>query len=135
MVVTCFKVLYRHLWRDEYLRSPSQDLNSYPLEYSVVELSTIPLRLKFKFPVNLFCTLFWFWYLYNADTMSRRNSSRYSDWLTGWIIGVREFDSRRRGVAGNCSLFHRVQPGFWAHPASCAMGTGGSFFGGKADGA
>jgi hypothetical protein len=39
------------------------------------------------------------------------------------------------GGAGNFSLHHRVQNGFGAHPASYAMGTKGSFPGGKAAGA
>jgi hypothetical protein len=37
--------------------------------------------------------------------------------------------------AGNISLHHRVQNGSGAHPASCPMGTGCSFLGGKAAGA
>jgi hypothetical protein len=37
--------------------------------------------------------------------------------------------------AGNFSLHHRVQNGFGAHSASYAMGTMGSFPGGKAAGA
>jgi hypothetical protein len=37
-------------------------------------------------------------------------------------------------VAGNFSLHHRVQVGSGAHPASCRMGTRGSFPGGKAAG-
>jgi hypothetical protein len=37
--------------------------------------------------------------------------------------------------AGNFSLHHRVQNGSGAHPASYAMGTRGSFLGGKAAGA
>jgi hypothetical protein len=36
--------------------------------------------------------------------------------------------------AGNFSLHHRVQNGSEAHPASCPMGTRGSFPGGKAAG-
>jgi hypothetical protein len=38
-------------------------------------------------------------------------------------------------VAGNFSLHHRVQTGSGAHPASCPMGTRGSFSGGKSAGA
>jgi hypothetical protein len=37
--------------------------------------------------------------------------------------------------AGNFSLHHRVQNGYAARPASCPMGTGCSFPGGKAAGA
>jgi hypothetical protein len=38
-------------------------------------------------------------------------------------------------VAGNFSLYHRVQTGSWAHPASYPMGTRGYFSGGKVAGA
>jgi hypothetical protein len=37
--------------------------------------------------------------------------------------------------AGNFSLHHRVQNGSEPHPASCPMGTRGSFPGGKVTGA
>jgi hypothetical protein len=37
--------------------------------------------------------------------------------------------------AGNFSLHHCVQNGFGVHPASCTMGTRGSFLGDKAAGA
>jgi hypothetical protein len=37
--------------------------------------------------------------------------------------------------AGNFSLYHRLQNGFGAHPASCPMGARGSFLGSKAAGA
>jgi hypothetical protein len=49
---------------------------------------------------------------------------------TGWTIGV-----LFQAGAGNFSLHHRVQTGSGAHPASYAMGIGGSFPGGKAAGA
>jgi hypothetical protein len=48
-------------------------------------------------------------------------------WAMGWTIGVLGFDSQ--GKAGNFSLQHRVQNGFYP------MGTMGSFPGGKAAGA
>jgi hypothetical protein len=49
-------------------------------------------------------------------------------------------DDRGSGVrflagAGNFSLHHRLQNGSGAHPASCPIGTRGSFPGGKAAGA
>jgi hypothetical protein len=37
--------------------------------------------------------------------------------------------------AGNLSHHHRVQSGSGVHPASCRVGTRGSFPGGKPDGA
>jgi hypothetical protein len=40
--------------------------------------------------------------------------------------------SKYTTAVGNFSLHHRVQTGSGAHPASYAMGTGGSFPGGKA---
>jgi hypothetical protein len=36
--------------------------------------------------------------------------------------------------AKDSSLCHNTQAAFWAHPASCPIGTGGSFAGGKAAG-
>jgi hypothetical protein len=51
--------------------------------------------------------------------------------------GLDDRGSRVRFPAGtgNFTLHHRVQNGFGAHPASCRMGTRGSFPGGKAAGA
>jgi hypothetical protein len=48
--------------------------------------------------------------------------------------GLDDRDSRVPFLAraGNFSLYHRVQNGSGAHPASCPMGTRGSFPGGKA---
>jgi hypothetical protein len=39
------------------------------------------------------------------------------------------------GAQGQIYLYHRVQTGSWAHPASYPMGTRGSFLRGKASGA
>jgi hypothetical protein len=57
--------------------------------------------------------------------------------LSGIALG---YGLDNRGVrvpagAGNFSLYHRVQTGSGAHPASYPMGTRGSFPGGKAAGA
>jgi hypothetical protein len=49
--------------------------------------------------------------------------------LDDWMIGV-----RFPAGAGNFSLHYRVQNGSGTHPASCPMGTGGSFCGDKAAG-
>jgi hypothetical protein len=51
--------------------------------------------------------------------------------------GLDDWGSRVRfpAGAGNFSLQHRVQNGSGAHLASCPMGTGGYFPGGKAAGA
>jgi hypothetical protein len=51
--------------------------------------------------------------------------------------GLDDRDSRVRfpAEAGNFSLYHRVQNGSGAHPASYPTGTRGSFPGGKAAGA
>jgi hypothetical protein len=51
-----------------------------------------------------------------------------------------ELDDRGSSVrfpegAGNFSLYHCIQNGTGAHPASYPIGTGGSFSGGKAAGA
>jgi len=53
-------------------------------------------------------------------------------WATSWTIGVLGFDSAE---AGNFSLYHRVQNGSGAHPASYPMCTRISFPGGEAAGA
>jgi hypothetical protein len=50
----------------------------------------------------------------------------------GTISARPEFDSRQ---GQDFSLLHSVQTGSGAHTASCTMGTGGSFPGGKAAGA
>jgi hypothetical protein len=52
-------------------------------------------------------------------------------------MGLDDRGSRIRfsAGAGNFSLYHRVQNGSRAHPASYLMGTMGSFHGGKAAGA
>jgi hypothetical protein len=51
--------------------------------------------------------------------------------------GLIDYDSRVRfpAGAGNFCLYHRVQNGSGAHPASYPMGTRGSFSGGRASGA
>jgi len=49
---------------------------------------------------------------------------------TGWTIGV-----RFPVGAGNFSLWHHVQTGSGAHPASYPMGSRGTFLGGKMAGA
>jgi hypothetical protein len=49
-----------------------------------------------------------------------------TDWTTGWL----RFDPRQRRKDFSCNLC--VQNGSGAHPASCTMGTGGPFSGGKA---
>jgi hypothetical protein len=55
---------------------------------------------------------------------------QYGDWLwAGWLRG----QSWSPGRAKN--FLHIVQPGSGAHPASCPVGTGGSFPSGKAAGA
>jgi hypothetical protein len=46
---------------------------------------------------------------------------------TGWTIGVRSLTGAEDFSSGPC-----VQTGSGAHPASCPMGTGGYFPGGKA---
>jgi hypothetical protein len=57
----------------------------------------------------------------------------------GFIFRI-QLDDQGSGVrfpagAGNFSFHHSVQNGSGAHPASCPMGTRGSFPGGKAAGA
>jgi hypothetical protein len=52
----------------------------------------------------------------------------------GYGLDYRGSRVRFPAGAGNFSL-HRVQNGSGAHPASCPMGTRGSFLGGKAAGA
>jgi hypothetical protein len=51
----------------------------------------------------------------------------YSDYATGWMTGVTVLIG-----ADIYFLRHRFQTGSWAHPASCLMGTGSLFAGGKA---
>jgi hypothetical protein len=46
----------------------------------------------------------------------------------GWTAWV------RFPAVQDFSLLHSIQTGTWAHPASCPMGTGGSFPGGKVAG-
>jgi hypothetical protein len=46
---------------------------------------------------------------------------------TGWTVGVRSLTEAEHFSCSPC-----VQTGSGAHPASCPMGTGGSFPGGKA---
>jgi uncharacterized membrane protein YgcG len=53
----------------------------------------------------------------------------------GYGLGDRSSRVRFPAGAGNFSLHHRVQSGSGAHPASCRMGTRGSFIGSKAGGA
>jgi len=53
----------------------------------------------------------------------------------GIAIRLRGFRVRFPARAGNFSLHYRVQNDSGTHPASCPMGTGGSFPGGKAAGA
>jgi hypothetical protein len=48
----------------------------------------------------------------------------------GWMTGQSGFDARQRQEDFSSSLY--VQTGSGAHPASCTMGTGGPFPGGKA---
>jgi hypothetical protein len=48
---------------------------------------------------------------------------------TDWTTGLSRFDPRQRRKDFSSSLC--VQTGFGAHPASCTMGTGGPFPGGK----
>jgi hypothetical protein len=57
----------------------------------------------------------------------RQIAQRYSAGLQAGWSGVRV-----PVVAGNFSLYHRVQTGSGAHPASYPMGTRGSFPGGNA---
>jgi hypothetical protein len=56
--------------------------------------------------------------------------SQYSVFTTYWTTGGSRFDPRQRGKDFSSSLF--VQTGSGAHPASCLMGSGGPFPGGKA---
>jgi hypothetical protein len=62
----------------------------------------------------------------------------YSDSSVGIALGygLDDRDSRVQfpAWAGNFSLHHRVQNDFGAYPASCPMGTRGSFPGGKTAG-
>jgi hypothetical protein len=53
----------------------------------------------------------------------------------GYGLDDRSYRVRFPMGAGNFSLHHRVQNGSGVHPASCPMGTRGSFPGGKAAGA
>jgi hypothetical protein len=53
----------------------------------------------------------------------------------GYELDDRGSRFRFTAGAGNFSLYHRVQNGSGAHPASYPMGTRGSFLGGKAAGA
>jgi hypothetical protein len=61
------------------------------------------------------------------------------DSSVGIALGYRLDDQGSRvplsAGTGNFSLHHRFQNGSGAHPASCPMGTRGSFPGGKAAGA
>jgi hypothetical protein len=52
------------------------------------------------------------------------------DMRWGWTTGRSGFDPRQGQKIFSSSLC--VQTGFGAHPASCTMGTGGPFPGGKA---
>jgi hypothetical protein len=52
----------------------------------------------------------------------------------GYGLDDRGSRGRFPAGAGNSSLYHRVQNGSGAHPASYPMGTRGSFPGGKAAG-
>jgi hypothetical protein len=54
---------------------------------------------------------------------------------TGYKLDGRGSRVRFPAGAVNFSLYHRVQNGPGAHPASCVMDTGGSFPGGIAAGA
>jgi hypothetical protein len=58
-----------------------------------------------------------------------------SVWQLGYGLDDRGSVVRFPAGAGNFSLYHHVQNGSGAHPASYPMGTGGSFLGGKAAGA
>jgi hypothetical protein len=53
--------------------------------------------------------------------------SVYSSFTTDWTTRVRS-----PAEAKDCSSILCVQTGSGAHPASCTMGTGGPFSGGKA---
>jgi hypothetical protein len=67
----------------------------------------------------------------------RKVESRYSSVGIALGYGLDDRGSRDRFPpgAGNISFHHRVQNGSGDHPASCPMGTRGSFPGGKAAGA
>jgi hypothetical protein len=67
------------------------------------------------------------------------NYTKSRDSSVGIVLGY-GLDNRGSRVrfpagAGNFSLYHRIRNGSGAHPASYAMGTGGSFPGDKAAGA
>jgi hypothetical protein len=75
--------------------------------------------------------------LHNLNFVPSDVSSRNSSVGIELSYGLDDQGSRVRSQAGagNFSLNHRVQNGSGAHPASYAMGTRGSFLGGKAAGA
>jgi hypothetical protein len=68
-----------------------------------------------------------------ANSISR-NVSRVAQSVqclaTGWMTGRSRFDPRERRKDFSSSLDVQIGSGF--HPASCTMGTGGPFPGGKA---
>jgi hypothetical protein len=73
-----------------------------------------------------------------SDTLNICSSqSRGSSFGIALGYGLDDWGSRFRfsAVAGNFSLHHRNWNGSGAHPSSYAMGTRGSFPGGKAAGA
>jgi hypothetical protein len=77
--------------------------------------------------------------IFYSEDMSRGSSQAtlFGILFASWGYRLDDRSSRVRFPAGdgNFSLYHRVQNGFGAHPASYPMGTGGSFPGGEAAGA
>jgi hypothetical protein len=70
------------------------------------------------------------YFLFVFLIIGRRDSSVGIAGTTGWTAGV-----RLPARASDFSLLHSVQNGSGSHPVSNPMATGGSFPGGKADGA
>jgi hypothetical protein len=67
--------------------------------------------------------------IFNHRRWSRSSSVSIQCLATGWTTERSRFDPRQKRKDFSCSLC--VQDGSVAHPASCTMGTGGPFPGGK----
>jgi hypothetical protein len=107
-----------------YCRPFTSRFLSSPLRFSFLSLSSpfsfFPSFCRHIFSCNLFCFIF---FPHLSEYLSR-----YSDRIPAGRPG---FDSRQEQ---DFSMLHRVQTGSGAHPASCTVGTGGSFPRGKATG-
>jgi hypothetical protein len=118
-----------------YIHRPSHPRFHYPCNNMFLVSSTMPKNkgtekiIRYK---SIFSRCFQVLKLYVLLPSRRKSRDSSAGVALGYGLDDRCSRFRLPAGAGNFSLHHRVQNGFETHPSSYPMGTGGSFFGGKA---